>query len=317
MTAPTSLTSLAGPLAGLLADPSVGEVVVNGPFDVWVEIDGRLRRVETRFRDSADLRQTAVRLVAACGRRIDDATPLVDARLPDGSRVNVVLPPLAVDGPLITIRRFGASPLTFRDLQSKGSVSERDAIRITALVDERRNILISGGTATGKTTLLGALTGLIPEHERIVSVEDAAELTFQSQHVARLEARPPNVEGRGAVDLRQLVRNALRMRPDRIVVGEIRGGEALDLLLAMNTGHDGSLATIHATGPDDALRRLETMALMAGVDIPHSAIREQIASAIHAVIHLARNADGLRTVAAVCIVLRTDTGWRIEHDESA
>jgi pilus assembly protein CpaF len=305
------LAGLAGPLAGVLADPAVGEVVVNGPADVRVEIDGRLQRADTRFRDAAELRRTAVRLVAACGRRIDDATPLVDARLPDGSRVNVVLPPLAVDGPLITIRRFGAAPLGFDDLARLGAIAPADEARLRALVRDRRNLLVSGGTATGKTTLLGALTGLVSESERIVSVEDAAEIAFRAGHVARLEARPANVEGRGAVDLRQLVRNALRMRPDRLVVGEVRGGEALDLLLAMNTGHDGSLATIHANGPEDALRRLETMALMGGVEVPHVAVREQVASAVHAVVHLVRDGDGRRRVAEIRAVERDGGGWRL------
>ena len=311
----TSLLSLAGPLAPLLMNPQVGEVVVNGPFDVWVELDGQLRRVDTRFRDSLELRQTAVRLVAACGRRIDDATPMVDARLPDGSRVNVVLPPLAVDGPLITIRRFGAAPLQFSDLVERGSISAEQAIDLTMLVQSRRNMLISGGTGTGKTTLLGALTGLVPTNERLVTVEDAAELSVQAEHVARLEARPANVEGKGAIELRQLIRNALRMRPDRLIVGEIRGGEAIDLLLAMNTGHDGSLATIHANGPEDALRRLETMALMGGVDIPHTAIREQIASAVHAVVHVVRSPDGNRCVASVDRVERAGVGWHLQAVE--
>jgi len=311
----TSLLSLAGPLAPLLMNPQVGEVVVNGPFDVWVELDGQLRRVDTRFRDSLELRQTAVRLVAACGRRIDDATPMVDARLPDGSRVNVVLPPLAVDGPLITIRRFGTAPLRFSDLVERGSISAEQALDLTMLVQSRRNMLISGGTGTGKTTLLGALTGLVPTNERLVTVEDAAELSVQAEHVARLEARPANVEGKGAIELRQLIRNALRMRPDRLIVGEIRGGEAIDLLLAMNTGHDGSLATIHANGPEDALRRLETMALMGGVDIPHTAIREQIASAVHAVVHVVRSPDGTRFVASVDRVERAGVGWHLQAVE--
>ncbi len=307
----TGIAAISGPLAPLLLDPAIGEVVVNGPADVWVELAGRLQPAETRFRDSGELRRTAVRLVAACGRRIDDATPLVDARLPDGSRVNVVLPPLAVDGPLITIRRFGASPLTFADLCANGAIDEPHAVAIRALVADRRNILISGGTATGKTTLLSAITGLVPAAERVVTVEDAAELVVQARHRARLEARPANVEGTGAVDVRQLVRNALRMRPDRLVVGEVRGGEALDLILAMNTGHDGSLATIHANGPADALRRLEMMALIGDVDVPHSAVREQIASAVHAVIHLVRGADGVRRVTAVNGVTRDDDGWRL------
>lgn len=307
----TGVAAIAGPLAGLLLDPTIGEVVVNGPSDVWVELDGRLRPVDIRFRDSVELRQTAVRLVAACGRRIDDASPLVDARLPDGSRVNVVLPPLAVDGPLITIRRFGTAPLTFDDLIANGAIPPALVDELEVLIRGRRNILVSGGTGTGKTTLLSALTGLIPSSERIVSVEDAAELAVQARHVARLESRPPNVEGRGAIDLRQLVRNALRMRPDRLIVGEVRGGEALDLLLAMNTGHDGSLATIHANGPDDALRRLETMALMGGVEVPHSAVREQVASAVHAVIHLVRDTDGVRRVVGISGIERSGVGWRI------
>ncbi len=310
----TGIAALAGPLAVLLLDPAVGEVVVNGPSDIWIEVDGRLRAVDVRFRDSAELRQTAVRLVSACGRRIDDATPLVDARLPDGSRVNVVLPPLAVDGPLITIRRFGIAPLTFLDLTASGAIAPGLADGLRALIATRRNILISGGTGTGKTTLLSALTGLIPPTERIVSVEDAAELAVQARHVARLESRPPNVEGRGAIDLRQLVRNALRMRPDRLIVGEVRGGEALDLLLAMNTGHDGSLATVHANGPEDALRRLEMMALMSGIDVPHSAIREQVSSAIHAVVHLVREADGTRRVAEIARVERSGSGWRMVEE---
>lgn len=312
----TGIAAIAGPLAGLLLDPHVGEVVVNGPGEVWIELDGRLRRADLRFRDSAELRQTAVRLVSACGRRIDDATPLVDARLPDGSRVNVVLPPLAVDGPLITIRRFGSAPLTFGDLIANGALDARAAEEVEHLMRARRNLLISGGTGTGKTTLLSALTGLIPADERVVSVEDAAELGVQAPHLARLESRPANVEGRGAIDLRQLVRNALRMRPDRLIVGEVRGGEALDLLLAMNTGHDGSLATVHANGPEDALRRLETMALMGGVDVPHSAVREQVASAVHAVIHLVREADGRRRVAEIRRVERAGNGWRLQAPDA-
>ena len=307
----TAIAAIAGPLAPLLLDPTIGEVVVNGPADVWVEVDGRLQPVQTRFRDSAELRRTAVRLVAACGRRIDDATPLVDARLPDGSRVNVVLPPLAVDGPLITIRRFGAAPLDFARLCSIGAIADDAAEAIRGLVRDRRNVLISGGTASGKTTLLSAITGLVPDGERLVTVEDAAELVIQARHCARLEARPSNVEGRGAIDVRQLVRNALRMRPDRLVVGEVRGGEALDLILAMNTGHDGSLATIHANGPEDALLRLETMALMGDVEVPHSAVREQIASAVHAVVHLVRGADGSRRVTEVVRVERDAGRWRL------
>jgi len=308
----SGVAHLAGPLAPLLADPEVGEVTVNGPDDVWVEVAGRLHRAQVRFRDAAELRQVAVRLVAACGRRLDDSSPLVDSRLPDGSRINVVLPPVAVDGPLVTIRRFGERPLDFADLRANATLDDATAALLERAVGERRNVLISGGTASGKTTTLSALTGLIPDDERVVSVEDAAELHVHAQHVARLEARPANVEGRGAIGLRELVRNALRMRPDRLIVGEVRGGEALDLLLAMNTGHDGSLATIHANGPEDALRRLETMALMGGIDLPHGAVREQIASAIHIVVHQERDPSGRRRIAAVERVRREGSGWRLE-----
>ena len=302
---------LAGPLAPLLADPAIGEVAVNGPDEVWVEVGGRLQRVDVRFRDATELRQVAVRLVAACGRRLDDSVPLVDSRLPDGSRVNVVLPPIAVDGPLVTIRRFGERPLRYEDLRGNGTLDDVTAGALEQAVADRRNILISGATASGKTTTLSALTGLIPDGERVVSVEDAAELHLHARHVARLEARPANVEGRGSIGLRDLVRNALRMRPDRLIVGEVRGGEALDLLLAMNTGHDGSLATIHANGPDDALRRLETMALMGGVELPHRAVRDQVASAVHVVVHQIRDAQGRRRIADVRRVERDEAGWRL------
>jgi pilus assembly protein CpaF len=303
--------ALAGPLAPLFADTRVTEIIVNGPDHVFVEVGGRLEAVPIRFRDAADLRHTISRLVGACGRRIDDATPLVDARLPDGSRVNAVLPPLAVDGPLLTVRRFGSRPLTADDLVALGTLSAADALLVGAVVAARLNILVSGGTSSGKTTTLAALSAWIDPAERIVTVEDAAELRLLVPHVARLEARPASVEGRGAVDIRQLVRNALRMRPDRIIVGEVRGGEALDLLLAMNTGHDGSMATIHANGPADAIRRLETMALMAGLELPHAAVREQVASAVHVVLHQERRTDGQRRLVGIAAVERADAGWRM------
>jgi pilus assembly protein CpaF len=300
-----------GPLAPLFEDPRVTEILVNGPDAVYAEVGGRLQRADVAFRDAAELRQTVVRLVGLCGRRIDDATPLVDARLPDGSRLNAVLPPLAVDGPLLTIRRFGVRRLTIDDLLQLGSLLPDQAAVLRAVVDARLNVLISGGTSSGKTTLLAAIVGLIDPAERIVSVEDAAELALPIPHIARLEARPASVEGRGAIDVRALVRNALRMRPDRLVVGEVRGGEALDLLLALNTGHDGSLATVHANGPADALRRLETMALMAGVDLPHGAIRESIATAVHVVVHVDRRADGRRAVSEIAAVEEAGDGWRV------
>ena len=303
---------LVGPLGPLFADPRVTEIVVNGPERVFVEVGGRLQRTDTAFRDAVELRQVISRLVGLCGRRIDDSTPLVDARLPDGSRVNAVLPPLAVDGPLLTIRRFGARPISADELVQLGTLTQEDAGLLAAVVRARLNVLVCGGTSSGKTTTLAALTAFVAPEERIVSVEDAAELQLGAPHVARLEARPATPDGRGAIDLRALVRNALRMRPDRLVVGEVRGGEALDLLLAMNTGHDGSMATIHANGPADALRRLETMALMGGVDVPHSAVRESIASAVHVVLHQTRSADGRRKIVDVAAVVARDAGWAVE-----
>jgi pilus assembly protein CpaF len=270
-----------------------------------------LERVEANFQDDRHLLRVIDRIVSGVGRRVDDSSPLVDARLPDGSRLNAVLPPLAVDGPLLTVRRFGVRRLTIDDLLRLGSLTADQAAALRTVVDARLNIVVSGGTSSGKTTLLAAIVGLVDPAERVVSVEDAAELALPIPHVARLEARPASVEGRGAIDVRALVRNALRMRPDRLVVGEVRGGEALDLLLALNTGHDGSLATVHANAPADALRRLETMALMAGVDLPHGAIRESIATAVHAVVHVERGADGRRAVSEIAIVEPAGDGWRV------
>ena len=302
---------LGAPLGPLFADGRVTEILVNGPDEIFAEVSGRLERVDGRFRDAADLRHAISRLVGLCGRRIDDATPLVDARLPDGSRVNAVLPPLAVDGPLLTVRRFGARPLRMADLVALGTVASDDAALLGDVVTSRLNVLVAGGTSSGKTTTLGALSAFFDPAERVITVEDAAELSLAAPHVVRLESRPASVEGRGAVDIRALVRNALRMRPDRIVVGEVRGGEALDMLQAMNTGHDGSLATVHANTPRDALRRLETMALMAGVELPHTAVREQVASAVHVVVQQERTRDGRRRLADVAAVVPIEGGWEI------
>jgi pilus assembly protein CpaF len=285
-----------GPLEPLMRDPTVTEVIANGPESVYAERGGRLAREPARFRDAEHLRQVIERVVGAGGRRVDDASPMVDVRLPDGSRVNAVLAPLALNGPLLTIRRFPKDPLEVSDLVDLGTLTPAQVDLLGRAVTGRVNIAVSGGTGTGKTTLLNALAAFIDSAERIVTVEDAAELRLPQHHVARLESRPPNVEGRGEVTLRALVRNALRMRPDRIVVGEVRGGEALDMLQAMNTGHDGSLTTVHASSTTDALRRIETMALMAGLELPHSAVREQVRAAIDVVVHLVRTADGARVV---------------------
>ncbi len=285
-----------GPLDALLRDRSVSEVIANGPERIYAERAGRLQREPLAFRDEEHLRQVIDRVVSSVGRRVDESSPMVDARLADGSRVNAVLPPIAVDGPLLTIRKFARSPLAVADLTASGSLTGAQADMLARCVRGRLNVVVSGGTGTGKTTLLNALAGFIEPAERIVTVEDAAELRLPQPHVARLESRPPNVEGRGEVTLRALVRNALRMRPDRIVVGEVRGGEALDMLQAMNTGHDGSLTTVHANSPADAVRRIETMALMAGLDLPHAAVREQVAAAVDVIVHLVREADGARRV---------------------
>ena len=295
-----------GPLAPLFDDPRVTEILVNGPDAVYAEVGGRLQRADLRFRDDVELRQTVVRLVGLCGRRIDDATPLVDARLPDGSRLNAVLPPLAVDGPLLTVRRFGVRRLTIDDLLRLGSLTEEQAAAVRAIVDARLNVVVSGGTSSGKTTLLAAMVGLVDPAERVVSVEDAAELALPIPHVARLEARPANVEGRGAIDVRALVRNALRMRPDRLVVGEVRDASVTDLLAALNTGHEGGCGTIHANSAVDVAARVEALALAAGWG--RAATHSQLASAIDAVVHVAR-ADGRRVVREVAVPLRSPDGW--------
>jgi pilus assembly protein CpaF len=293
-----------GPLEALLADPSVDEVMVNGPGQVWVERAGRIEPTAARFAGEADLRHAIERILAPLGRRVDEAQPLVDARLPDGSRVNVVVAPLALDGSILTIRRFRRRGFGPDELVANGTWAAPLRDLLASAVRARCNVLISGGTGSGKTTTLNALTEFIPDGERIVTVEDAAELRLRHAHVVRLEARPASLEGSGEVTVRRLVRNALRMRPDRIVVGEVRGAEALDMLSAMSSGHDGSLSTVHAGSPEEALRRVETLALMAGLGLPHEAIREQVAGALDLVVHQARMADGTRRVVAVSEVVR-------------
>src|SRR5690349_22414983 len=285
-----------GPLEPLLTDPDVDEVMVCGTRPVWVERAGRLEETAVAFADEGELLHAIERILAPLGRRVDEAEPLCDARLPDGSRVNVVIAPLAPDGPILTVRRFRARGMSADDLVAGGTWEPPLRDLLARAVRARLSILVSGGTGSGKTTTLNALSSFVPSDERIVTVEDTLELRLQQPHVVRLEARPANVEGRGEVTIRRLVRNALRMRPDRIVVGEVRGGEALDMLAAMTTGHDGSLSTVHAGSPEEALRRLETLALMAGVGLPHAAIREQVADAIDLVVHQARLADGTRRI---------------------
>jgi pilus assembly protein CpaF len=288
-----------GPLESLLKDPEITDILVNTHSQVYVERHGRLEKTDVRFRDDAHLMQIIERIVSRVGRRVDEASPMVDARLPDGSRVNAIIPPLALDGPILSIRRFGPEPLTMKDLIQFNSIPEQIADVLKACVRSRLNILISGGTGAGKTTLLNCLSNYIPESERIVTIEDSAELKLQQEHVVRLETRPPNIEGVGQVTQRDLVRNALRMRPDRIIVGEVRGGEALDMMQAMNTGHDGSISTIHANSSRDALSRLETMMLMANINLPERALREQIASALDLIIQLSRLNDGTRKLIEV------------------
>jgi pilus assembly protein CpaF len=292
-----------GPLEPLLRDPGVDEILVSGTRPVWVERAGRLERTTARFETEADLRHAIERLLAPAGRRADEAEPVCDARLPDGSRVNVVLPPLAVDGPALTIRRFRPRGLHPDELVRSGSWTEPLRELLRAAVDARLNILVCGGTGSGKTTTLGALATFLGDAERVVTIEDTAELRLGGAHVVRLEARPPGYDGRGEVTIRRLVRNALRMRPDRIVVGEVRGPEALDMLAALATGHDGSLGTVHAGSPEAALRRIETLALMADVGLPHAAIRAQVADALDLVIHQARERDGTRRITCVAEVV--------------
>jgi pilus assembly protein CpaF len=291
-----------GPLEDLLADPSVDEVMVNGPHRVYVERAGRIEAVEARFADEEELRNAIERILAPLGRRLDELSPMVDARLADGSRVNAVIPPLAIDGPALSIRRFGSERPGPRELVALGTLDEAQLELLAGAVRERRSILVSGGTGSGKTTLLNALSGFISVRERVVTIEDAAELRLAQGHVVRLESRPPGVEGRGEVTIRDLLRNALRMRPDRIVIGEVRGAEALDLLMALNTGHRGALSTVHANSPADALARLETLALTAGLGLPHGAIAAQVRRGVDLVAHLERRADGGRRLASIAEV---------------
>jgi pilus assembly protein CpaF len=291
-----------GPLEDLLADSTVEEVMVNGPRQVYVERGGQIEPVDTCFADEDELRNTIERILAPLGRRLDELSPMVDARLADGSRVNAVIPPLAIDGPALSIRRFGATRPGPRELVELGTLSESQLGRLEEAVVERRSVLVSGGTGSGKTTLLGALSSFLSPGERVVTIEDAAELRLQRRHVVRLESRPAGVEGRGEVTIRDLLRNALRMRPDRIVIGEVRGAEALDLLAALNTGHRGALSTVHANSPADALARLETLALMAGLGLPYEAIAVQVRRGIDVVVHLERRADGSRRVTDIADV---------------
>ncbi len=293
-----------GPLEDLLADPLVEEVMVNGPGSVYVERSGRIEPTGVRFGDEEELRNTIERILAPLGRRIDELSPMVDARLADGSRVNVVIPPLAIDGPALSIRRFGVDRPDPGKLVELGTLSPAQCELLEGAVAGHSSVLISGGTGSGKTTLLNALSSFIAPAERVVTIEDAAELRLQQPHVVRLESRPAGVEGSGEVTVRDLLRNALRMRPDRIVIGEVRGAEALDLVTALNTGHDGALSTVHANSPADALSRLETLALMAGVGLPHAAIAEQVQRGIDLVVHLERDHDGARRVVEIAEVVR-------------
>lgn len=288
-----------GPIEPLLKDDTVTEIMVNGPKQVWVERNGKLEKTTIQFDDDDHVMRIIDRIVSPLGRRIDESSPMVDARLPDGSRINAVIPPISLVGPCLTIRKFSRDPLTVDDLIRFGTMTPEIAQFLEACVQARLNIVVSGGTGSGKTTLLNVLSSFIPGDERIVTIENAAELQLRQEHVVTLESRPPNIEGKGEVTIRDLVINALRMRPDRIVVGECRGGEALDMLQAMNTGHDGSMTTVHSNSPRDTLHRLETMVLMAGMDLPVRAIREQIASALVLIVHMARLKDGSRKIVAI------------------
>lgn len=288
-----------GPLEVLLSDPDISDILVNGYNQIYIEKFGKLEKTDLMFRDDEHVLQIIDRIVSKVGRRIDESSPYVDARLPDGSRVNAIIAPLALDGPTLSIRRFGISPLKMSDILNFGTLSQEMATVLEGCVKARLNMLVSGGTGTGKTTLLNILSEFIPSDERIITIEDSAEIQLKQDHVVRLETRPPNIENKGQVTQRDLVRNSLRMRPDRIIVGEVRGSEALDMLQAMNTGHDGSLSTIHANTTRDALMRLETMVLMAGMDLPERAIREQVSSAINVVIQLTRLSDGTRKIVKI------------------
>lgn len=292
-----------GPITGLLKDPEISEIMVNAFDTVYVESQGKIIKSEVSFRDDQHVYHIIDKIIAPIGRRVDESSPMVDARLPDGSRVNIIIPPLAINGPTITIRKFAADPYTLEDLITFGTLNVDIAKFLRASVRARMNIIVSGGTGSGKTTLLNVLSGFLPEDERIVTIEDAAELQLQQKHVISLESRPSNIEGKGQVTIRDLVVNTLRMRPDRIIVGEVRSGETLDMLQAMNTGHDGSITTVHANSPRDSLYRLETMVLMSGMDLPSRAIREQISSALHLIVQIARYPDGTRKISKISEVM--------------
>jgi pilus assembly protein CpaF len=295
-----------GPIEPFLRDVDVSEVMVNGPESIWLERSGKLVKANAVFSDEAHVRRTIDKIVSRIGRRVDESSPMVDARLPDGSRVNAIIPPLAIDGSTLTIRKFAADPLTADDMIAFGTLSERSVEFLDACVRGRLNIIVSGSTGAGKTTTLNVLSSFIPADERIVTIEDAAELQLKQDHVVRLESRPANIEGRGMVSIRDLVKNSLRMRPDRIIVGEVRDASALDMLQAMNTGHDGSICTLHSNGPRDTLARMETMVLMAGMDLPVRAIREQVASAVDLIVHQTRFRDGSRRITSLTEVERME-----------
>jgi pilus assembly protein CpaF len=303
-----------GPLEVLLKDPTISDILVNGPFKVFVERRGKLEKTDVKFRDNEHLLQIIDRIVSKVGRRVDETSPMVDARLPDGSRVNAIIPPLALDGCSMSIRRFGSNPLKLEDLLNYKAFTPEMAMLMEAAIKSRLNIVISGGTGCGKTTLLNTLSSFIPSDERIITIEDAAELQLQQEHIVRLETRPPNIEGKGQVNTRDLVRNALRMRPERIIVGECRGAEALDMLQAMNTGHAGSMTTLHANSPRDAQARLETMVMMAGMELPMKAMRQQISSAVDLIIQANRLQGGPRKVTAVVEVMNMEQDIIIMQD---
>jgi pilus assembly protein CpaF len=311
-----------GPLERLLADDTISEIMVNGPYDIWIERQGRLSPTTVRFQDESHLRRILNKIVAQVGRRVDESSAMVDARLPDGSRINAIIPPLSLSGPLVTIRKFARERLTFQDLIRLGTITTETMEFLERCVQAKLNVLISGGTGTGKTTLLNVLSEAIPDSERIVTIEDSAELQLHQRHILRLESRPPNIEGEGEVSIRDLLRNSLRMRPDRIIVGEVRGAEALDMLQAMNTGHDGSLSTVHANSPRDALGRLETMVMLSGFEIPLRAVRQQISSALDLVVQIERLEDGNRRLTSIAEVQRMESDvitmqelftWKLEH----
>ncbi|MHC4982328.1 MAG: CpaF family protein [Planctomycetota bacterium] len=303
-----------GPLEDLLRDPTISDILANGPHSIYIERNGRLEKTDRSFRDDAHLMQVIQRIGSQVGRRIDESSPMLDARLRDGSRVNAIIPPLALDGPALSIRRFGTIPIGIQGLMQLETVTEEIAMFLEACVHCRMNILISGGTGTGKTTLLNVMSKWIPPAQRLVTIEDAAELQLQREHVVRLETRPPNIEGKGEVTQRGLLRNSLRMRPDRIIIGEVRGAEAMDMLQAMNTGHEGSMTTVHANGPRDALRRVENMVSMAGLNYPVKAIRQQMSSALDLLIHLSRVTGGSRKIIAVSEIVGMEADLICLHD---